>query len=163
MVLDGGAGGDGHLFPRRSRPLLESRSGQRHTPARASGALYRIRRRRLSRGVWRLWHGRVLLPGTLARGAMTQLRCNPASISNYFDDLIRGIGKRVSTFTDIDAVTHDLDTKRFLFQEFKHEGEALCTAQRWVLNDLAHMPRCTVWIARVLDTRPLTCIEVDIV
>jgi hypothetical protein len=94
---------------------------------------------------------------------MTQLRSNPAAISNYFDDLIRGIGKRGSTFTDIDAVTHDLDTKRFLFQEFKHEGEALCTAQRWVLNDLADLPRCTVWVARVLDTTPLTSIELEIV
>lgn len=81
---------------------------------------------------------------------MTQFRNDPAAISNYFDNLIAGLGKRGSSFTDVDAVTHDLDHKRFLFQEFKREGEPLCTAQRWVVNDLADLPGCTVWISRVL-------------
>jgi hypothetical protein len=91
---------------------------------------------------------------------MSVLRSNPAAISNYFDALIRGLGKRGSTFTDCDAITHDLDTKRFLFQEFKREGEPLCMAQRWVLNDLADLPGCTVWIARVLGPN---AIELEIV
>lgn len=79
---------------------------------------------------------------------MTQLRKFPQSISNYFDDVERGIGKRGSTFTDVDAVSHDLDTKRFLFREFKQPDEPLRDAQRWVLRDLAGLPRCTVWLVR---------------
>lgn len=81
---------------------------------------------------------------------MTQLRNNPASISNYFDEIERGVGKRGSTFTDIDGVSHDLDTHRFLFREFKQPGEPLNKAQRWTLADLATLPRCTVWFLRRL-------------
>jgi hypothetical protein len=81
---------------------------------------------------------------------MSQLRKFPQAISNYFDDVERGVGKRGSTFTDVDAVSHDKDTKRFLFREFKHETEPLSAAQRWVLQDLAGLPRCTVWLVRRL-------------
>ena len=79
---------------------------------------------------------------------MTQLRKYRDSISNYFDELTQGLGKRDSSFIDIDACTHDKDTKRFLFQEFKQEGEPLHPAQRMVLRDLAGLPRCTVWFVR---------------
>lgn len=79
---------------------------------------------------------------------MTQLRKHRDAISNYFDDLVRGLGKRGSTFTDIDAVTHDKDTSRFLFQEFKQADEPLHPAQAMVLRDLAGLPRCTVWFVR---------------
>ncbi len=82
---------------------------------------------------------------------MTQLRKFRDSISNYFDEIERGIGKRGSTFTDIDACSHDLDTHRFLFREFKQPGEGLDKAQRWILRDLANLPGCTVWFLRRLD------------
>ena len=82
---------------------------------------------------------------------MTQLRKHRDAISNYFDQLERGIGKRGSTFTDVDAVSHDGDTRRFLFREFKQDGERLDPAQRWVLRELAHLPGCTVWFVRKRD------------
>lgn len=82
---------------------------------------------------------------------MTQLRKFRDSISNYFDEIERGIGKRGSTFTDVDAITHDMDTHRFLFREFKQPHERLDKAQRWVLRDLANLPRCTVWFLRRMD------------
>lgn len=83
--------------------------------------------------------------------AVTQLRKFRDSISNYFDDIERGVGKRGSTFTDIDAVSHDKDTRRFLFREFKCDGEPLNKAQRWTLTELAGLPRCTVWFVRRID------------
>lgn len=82
---------------------------------------------------------------------MTQLRKFRDDISNYFDDLERGVGKRGSTFTDIDAVTHDYETRRFLFREFKREGEPLDKAQRWVLSALAGLVNCEVWFVRRLE------------
>lgn len=82
---------------------------------------------------------------------MTQLRKDPDAISNYFDELLRGIGKRGSTFTDIDAVTHDKDTGRFLFQEFKQPTERLHPAQAMMLRDLARVPVFTVWLVRRLN------------
>ena len=82
---------------------------------------------------------------------MTQLRKFRDSISNYFDEIERGIGKRGSTFTDVDAVSHDKDTGRFLFREFKEAQEPLHKAQVWVLRDLATLPRCTVWMVRRID------------
>lgn len=82
---------------------------------------------------------------------MTQLRKFRDSISNYFDTLTQGIGKRGSSFMDVDAVSHDKDTHRFLFQEFKQPGEPLHPATRMVLEDLAGLPRCTVWFVRRLD------------
>lgn len=83
---------------------------------------------------------------------MTQLRKFRDSISNYFDDLTRGLGKRESSFMDLDAVSHDKDTGRFLFQEFKQPGELLHPAGRMVLRDLAKKPGCTVWFLRRLGS-----------
>lgn len=83
---------------------------------------------------------------------MTYLRKFPDAISNYFHEIELGVGKRGSTFTDVDAVSHDGETRRFLFREFKQDGEALCKAQRWVLSDLACLPGCTVWFVRRLDS-----------
>jgi len=83
---------------------------------------------------------------------MTQLRKQRDSISNWLDDIERGIGKRGSTFTDIDACSHDAQTHRFLFRELKQPGEALDKAQRWILSDLAHLPGCTVWFIRRLES-----------
>ena len=79
---------------------------------------------------------------------MTQLRKFRDNVSNYFDEIERGIGKRGSSFMDVDAVSHDGDTGRFLFREFKIEGEPLHEAQEWVLRELARLPRCTVWLVR---------------
>lgn len=83
--------------------------------------------------------------------AVTQLRKFRDAVSNYFDEIERGIGKRGSTFTDVDAVSHDKDTGRFLFREFKIDGEPLTRAQRWTLSELATLPRCTVWFVRRRD------------
>lgn len=78
---------------------------------------------------------------------MTQLRKQKDAISNYFDDVLRGIGHRNSSFMDVDAVTHDGKTKRWLVQEFKHEGEPLDKAQHWMLQDLTTLPKhFTAWI-----------------
>jgi hypothetical protein len=82
---------------------------------------------------------------------MTQRRNDRDAISNYFDEIERGIGKRGSSFTDVDAVTHDRDTDRFLFREFKHAGERLTDGQLIMLRALATLPNCTVWIVRKLD------------
>lgn len=82
---------------------------------------------------------------------MTQLRKFRDSISNYFDNLTKGIGKRGSSFMDVDAVSHDKDTGRFLFQEFKQDREDLHPATRMVLRDLAGLPKCTVWFVRRMD------------
>lgn len=49
---------------------------------------------------------------------------------------------------DVDAVSHDGATGRFLFQEFKEPHEPLSAAQRMVLRDLAGLPRCEVWFVR---------------
>lgn len=77
---------------------------------------------------------------------MTQLRFHPGSISNYFDTVLHGIGKRGSSFSDIDAVSHDLETHRFLVQEFKREDEPMTQGQHWMLKDLAAIPKhFTVW------------------
>ena len=82
---------------------------------------------------------------------MTQYRKYPDSLSNWFDQVEHGVGKRGSTFTNIDAVSHDKETHRFLFREFKQDGESLALAQRWVLSELAHLPGCTVWFVRRCD------------
>jgi len=78
---------------------------------------------------------------------MTQLRKCKCGISNYFDTILGGIGHRGSSFTDVDAVTHDVRTHRFLFQEFKQEGEKIDPSQYRVLKDLVAIPKhFTVWI-----------------
>lgn len=78
---------------------------------------------------------------------MTQLRKCKCGISNHFDTILTGIGHRGSSFTDVDAVTHDARTHRFLFQEFKQEGEPVDPAQYRALKDLVAIPKhFTVWI-----------------
>ena len=84
---------------------------------------------------------------------MTQLRKFPDDISNYFDEIEKGIGKRGSSFSNLDAVSHDGDKpERFLFREFKHESEDLDPAQKWALEGLARLPRCTVLVIRKLNS-----------
>lgn len=83
---------------------------------------------------------------------MTQLRKHRDAISNYFDELESGIGKRKSSFMDIDAVSHNADTGCFLFREFKEEGETLDKGQSWTLRELSKLPRCTVWLCRRLKS-----------
>jgi hypothetical protein len=87
---------------------------------------------------------------------MTQLRCNRDSLSNLFDEWLRGIGHRGSSFCDIDAITHDETTHRYLIQEFKQAGEVVPDGQRRVLSDLAREPRVTVWIVRRLGADVLS-------
>jgi hypothetical protein len=78
---------------------------------------------------------------------MTQLRHCKCGISNYFDTVLKGLGHRGSSFMDIDAVSHDGKTHRFLLQEFKQQGEAMTPAQHWMLRDVSCLPKWfTVWI-----------------
>ncbi len=99
---------------------------------------------------------------------MTVLRANKGAISNYFDRLLQGLGQRGSSFTDLDAVTHDGATGRCLIQEFKRTGEPLPTGQRQTLEWLARQPRFTVWLVirgrddaslQWADARRLTMLE----
>ena len=69
-------------------------------------------------------------------------------ISNYFDKLLDGIGHRGSSFTDIDAVSHDESTSRWLFQEFKGPRESLNRGQARHLKGLARQDYLTVWCVR---------------
>lgn len=84
---------------------------------------------------------------------MTQLRSQRGAISNFFDRVLSGIGHRGSSFMDIDAVTHDGSTGRFLVQEFKQAGEAMTRGQYWMLRDLGtKLPsHFTVWMVRRLN------------
>lgn len=84
---------------------------------------------------------------------MTQLRANPYSLTNYFDDVLRGVGARGSSFSDIDridaapvVITHDGPTHRFLIQEFKREGERLTRGQERLLEDVAKTPLFSAWL-----------------
>lgn len=82
---------------------------------------------------------------------MTQLRHCKCDNSNHFDVVYDGIGHRGSSFSDIDAISHDGRTGRFLLQEFKREGERRDQAQHWMLQELSRTLRklpkhFTVWI-----------------
>lgn len=76
---------------------------------------------------------------------VTQRRNDPDSIRNHFDRIAEGIGHRGSSFSDLDAISHDGRTHRFLVQEFKRPNEMMSAAQRALLTDLAKEPRFTVW------------------
>lgn len=71
-------------------------------------------------------------------------------ISNYFNGLLAGIGHRGSSFTDIDAVTHDGHTGRWLLQEFKGPTESVDKSQDWHMGAIAEQPRFTSWLVRRL-------------
>lgn len=77
---------------------------------------------------------------------MTQLRKCRDSISNYFDRVLEGVGHRGSSFTDLDAVTHDMSTGRVLIQEMKQYGEPINEGQRRTLEHLSTLPKFTVWV-----------------
>ena len=72
-------------------------------------------------------------------------------ISNYFNNLLDGIGHRGSSFTDIDAVSHDGKTGRWLFQEFKGEHETLSYGQEWCVSAFTQHDRFTAWVVRKRD------------
>ena len=76
---------------------------------------------------------------------MTILRRDPGHVSNYFNRLYDGCGHRGSSYSDLDAVSHDIRTGRFLIQEFKRNGEACSRGQRRLLEALAQIPNFTVW------------------
>ena len=89
---------------------------------------------------------------------VTQLRSDLDALSNYFDGLLKGIGKRGSSFTDVDscawrlsALSHDSDGDYFLIQEFKQATEPLSRGQGMALWALAGYPKITVWLVRVID------------
>lgn len=79
---------------------------------------------------------------------MTIRRNDPDRLSNYFNALIDGIGHRGSSFTDVDACTHDEATDRFLFQEFKGPDERLNRGQSRLLKGLSRKDYVTVWCVR---------------
>ena len=87
---------------------------------------------------------------------MTVKWSDPSAISNYFHRLTDGLGHRGSSFTDLDALTHDGSTRRFLIQEFKHEHEPMSPAQRSALEALAGLPRVTVWYVQQRSDGMLT-------
>lgn len=81
---------------------------------------------------------------------MTVLRRDPSSITNYFDELFRGIGHRGSSFMDLDnacfCVSHDGETKRALIMEFKDKDEPCSKGQQRVLEGLTELSdRITCW------------------
>lgn len=80
---------------------------------------------------------------------MTQLRKQKDAISNEMDRILEGVGHRGSTFTDIDAMSHDMRTHRFLFMEFKRPNESMTSGQRMALCDLALEERMTVWYVQL--------------
>lgn len=79
---------------------------------------------------------------------MTVLRKEADNVSNYFNALENGIGHRGSSFCDVDRLTHDGATNRFLVCEFKRSSEPLAPGQEWALRELARIPQMTVWLAR---------------
>jgi len=83
---------------------------------------------------------------------MTTYRADPSAISNHFDDLFSGLGHRGSSFTDVDGLVHDGRTGRFLFMEFKHEGEPVSQAQIYALNALAkNHKNISAWFIRQMN------------
>lgn len=77
---------------------------------------------------------------------MTQLRARcKCWVSNVLDEIERGIGLRGSSFMDLDAVSHDAATHRFLVRELKRPNEGLDPAARITLCDIAMELRWTVW------------------
>lgn len=91
---------------------------------------------------------------------MTDYRKDPNAISNYFDQVLKGIGHRGSSFTDVDAVTHDEATDRFLVQEFKRADETLNKGQARMLKGLARHDYITVWCVRLLKTGQIEFFDV---
>jgi hypothetical protein len=87
-------------------------------------------------------------------------RCGDEIVSNYFDGLMSGLGKRGSTFSDVDAISHDEDGDRFLFQEFKRQGEAMSTGQKRLLAGLKRKGFVTVWCLRRRDDGRLDFFDV---
>ena len=79
---------------------------------------------------------------------MTVLRKDASAISNFFDRIEAGLGKRGSSFMDLDAISHDADGDRFLVREFKEVHEVMSDAQRRTLEALAKLPLVTVWVVR---------------
>lgn len=80
---------------------------------------------------------------------MTQYRDEPDRVSNQFDKWLKGIGKRGSSFTDVDALTHDEHDDRFLFQEFKGPNGTLSVGQSKTLKGLTRKEYVTVWCVRI--------------
>lgn len=76
---------------------------------------------------------------------MTQLRHCKCALANALDKILRGVGLRGSSFSDLDAIAHDESTHRFLVIEYKRPTEKLSEGQRILLMDLALESRFTVW------------------
>jgi hypothetical protein len=79
---------------------------------------------------------------------MTQrLRVTDGGRSNRMDRRMAGVGPRGGSFMDVDAISHDRSTGRFLVQEFKGPDEGISRPQRETLRALAALGTWfTVWI-----------------
>lgn len=86
---------------------------------------------------------------------MTELIRDHDALSNWFNEILRGIAPRAISFCDIDRLDaavdiphlyqqHDRSTGRFLVHEFKWEGESESRAQAEALHALAKQPAFTV-------------------
>ena len=86
---------------------------------------------------------------------MTQYRNDRGRESNWLDEWEQGIGHRGSSFTDIDAVTHDEHTQRYLYRELKGPYEPPINRGQWrFLQAKAKEARTTCWyLRRRLDGR----------
>lgn len=72
-------------------------------------------------------------------------------ISNRVDRILAGRGRRGSSFSNVDAVTHNRDSQRFLFQEFKGPREEFPNGQHELIEALAALPQVSAWCVRLLE------------
>lgn len=76
-------------------------------------------------------------------------------ISNHFDRILDGLGRRGSSFSNVDAVTHNRDSRHFLFQEFKGPWEEFPNGQHELIEALAALPHVSAWCVRLLEDKNL--------
>ena len=86
---------------------------------------------------------------------MTFLRCDPNNPSNRFNRVLDGVGHRGSSFQDLDCVIHNMKGNRFLFIEWKHQGELkdgrLNLGQQRTMEGLAKLPKCAAMLVVMRD------------
>jgi len=91
---------------------------------------------------------------------MTRYRNDPNAISNKINTWLAGIGPRGGSFADVDGVTHDKVTNRFLVQEFKWPHEKLNWGQALLLLGFALLPGVTVWAVRIMRDETIMLCEI---
>jgi hypothetical protein len=76
---------------------------------------------------------------------MTAFRADPDGPENFFDRLFSGIGHRGSSFTDVDGLSHDVASNRFLMFEYKRPFEKMSKGQQMALFAFSALPGCEFW------------------